>query len=145
MQGLSWSGGTPASASPRSQASKARSVREPETPRAPGFSSTCRKLSVLALSTLDNFCHVLLPVREQGLVPSCRWCVLEGLPGRWRCCPFAAFYFTVADLSGCYVVSSFPFLHVCVQGRLQLKQKGLSWRVLVPHVGHEWWRVCQGL
>lgn len=104
-----------ASASPRSRASKARLVKEPETPTGKlAFSSTCRKLSVLALSTLDNFCCVLLPVREQNLVPSCRWCVLEGLPGRWRGGPLAAFYLIVADLlSGCYVVSPFPFLCVC--------------------------------
>lgn len=132
-----WAGGTPASASPRSWVSKARLVKEPETPMSNlPFSSMCRKLSVLALSTLDKLCYVLLPVREQNLVPSCRWCVLEGLPGRWRCCPLAAFYLITADLlSGCCVVSPFPFLCVRERGEPFVKAERFELETFGPPCG----------
>lgn len=56
--------------SPRSQASKSGSVRVPEIFKGTWFSSAIVQLLLTALSTLDSFCYILVPVREQGLVLS---------------------------------------------------------------------------
>lgn len=66
--------------SPRSQASKSGAVRLPETSTCTWLSTAAVKLLLTAPSTLDNFCHILVPVRKLDLVLSSGAMCWKGCP-----------------------------------------------------------------
>lgn len=87
-----------------------------KSPWAPGFSSMCRKISVIALSILCNFCHVLLPVRAL-YSPSLQVVCAVGLSEHWGCwsslCCFLLYCSNL--LSGCHGLSVFPSVCMCTR------------------------------
>lgn len=137
-QGLSWAGGTPASASLRSQASRARSFREPETPAGTWLFPRMEDAVSFSSEHLGHLlaCFASCERAESG--PELRVVCSGGTASVLEmslCC------FLLHHGRSCQwllLVLPFPVLHVCSRGSLWLKQKGLSWRGFVPHVGHEW-------
>lgn len=119
-QGSNWAVETPASASSRSQTSKTRFVRDLEIPMGTKLFLHLQEDVSFSSERLVQLLPCFAASERALSGPKLQVVCAAGLPEHWGCwlslCCFLLYCGNL--LSGCCVVSLFPFLHVRAQGSL---------------------------